>query len=44
MPSLFHVPFVVSGGNVTDFLNYNGTVTRTHKSDGYLANSFIFKF
>lgn len=44
MPLLFRVPFVVSCGNVTDFLNYNGTVTRTNESDCYLANSFIFKF
>lgn len=29
MPLLFHVPFVLSGGNVADFLN--GTVTRTTK-------------
>ena len=28
MPVLCHVPFVLRGGNVADFLNFNGTVTR----------------
>lgn len=44
MPVLGHVPFVLRGGNVADFLNFNGAVTRTNKSDCSLANSFIFKF
>ena len=44
MPPLLHVPFVLRGGNVADFLNFNGTVTRTNKSECYLASSFILKF
>ena len=33
MPMLGHVPFVLRGGNVADFLNFNGAVTRTNRSD-----------
>lgn len=43
MPLLFHGPFVLSRGNVADFLNYDGTIARTNESDCYLANSLIFK-